>query len=289
MHSTPISLLTLRTLLLPRPAAGHKDTFGHALIVAGQYGMAGAAILAAKACLRSGVGKVTMHIPLALNDVVQIAVPEAIVHHDAAGRCTTEPVDTTPYDAMAIGPGLGTAPATAAALAAQLQRPSKLPLVLDADALNILAADPSLLDLLPPWSILTPHPGEWHRLAGGVSPVEFAIEHGVIVVAKGHPTTIYFADGTATHCPWGNNGMGTAGSGDVLTGVIVALLAQGYSSSAAAVLGVALHALAGDAAALDLGPHSVTASDIIAHLPSAFRTLVPPAVAAGHPITPPAR
>lgn len=268
---TTLSFPYLSSILRPRPAEGHKGTFGHALIVAGKYGMCGACVLALKACLRSGVGKVTAHIPQRNNDIVQISVPEAIVHHDADSELFTEAVDTDAYDSVAIGPGIGTDERTINALRHQLIKTCNVPCVIDADALNAIGIDDSLLSLLPALSILTPHPAEYRRMAGDEHPQEFAQKHKTVLFLKGHPTHIYAPDGAEYICPWGNSGMGTAGSGDVLTGIIVGLLAQGYAPLEAAVLGVSLHALAGDAAAEELGEHSLVASDIIRFLHVAFK------------------
>lgn len=282
---------SLSALLRPRPADGHKGTFGHGLLIAGKYGMAGAAVLASRAALRSGLGKVTAYVPQRLLDVLQVSVPEAIVLcTDDAPTHFAVATAVTAYDAVAIGPGIGTDASTAAALAEQLLRigTDHKPLVLDADALNLIAQHPSLLSSVPESAILTPHRGEFARLlsADGVEAADeaavqraafdFAQRHRVILVLKGHPTRIYAPQiaGTAVGiCPWGGSGMATAGSGDVLTGVLLGLLAQGYAPYDAARLGVGLHALAGDAATADLGAHSVMASDIIAHLPDAFRSL----------------
>ena len=267
------------SLLKARPADGHKGTFGHALIIAGQYGMAGASVLAARSCLRSGAGKVTVLCPQKNNDILQIAVPEAILRHDVSPTHFSEPLDITPYDAAAIGPGLGTSAETAQALRTQLriikESPKPCPLILDADALNILSQNPSWACDIPDNTIITPHKGEQKRL------LDAGIDLGrFILVDKGHPTRIILpipADAPTRSlsndiftCPFGNDGIATAGSGDVLTGIIVGLLAQGYESKEAALLGVTLHALAGDAAAADLGHHSVIASDITEHLPQAF-------------------
>lgn len=268
-----LTISTLRRLLHPRPADGHKGTFGHALIVAGRYGMAGASVLAARACMRSGVGKTTLHIPRENNTIVQISIPEVIVHHDADDSEFTTPVPLAAYDAMAIGPGLGTSEVTCRAVAQQLSMTQNVPCVLDADALNALALHPEFFERLPLHSILTPHPAEYRRMAGETTSAHFAAKHRIVLVLKGHPTRIFTPEGQVFECPWGNNGMGTAGSGDVLTGIIVALLAQGYSTQHAACLGVSLHALAGDNAAANLGQYSLVASDIIEHLPAAFRLL----------------
>ena len=257
------------SLLKARPTDGHKGTFGHALIIAGQYGMAGASVLAARSCLRSGAGKVTVCCPQKNNDILQIAVPEAILRHDVSPTHFSEPLDITPYDAVAIGPGLGTSAETAQALHAQFliikESPKPCPLILDADALNILSQNPSWACDIPDNTIITPHKGEQERLRdAGIDLGRF------ILVDKGHPTRIILPSQEIFVCPYGNDGMATAGSGDVLTGIIVSLLAQGYEPDDAALLGVTLHALAGDAAAADLGHHSVIASDITEHLPQAF-------------------
>ena len=259
-------------LLKARPADGHKGTFGHALIIAGQYGMAGASVLAARSCLRAGVGKVTVCCPQKNNDILQIAVPEAILKHDASPTHFSEAIDIEAYDAVAIGPGLGTSAETAFALHEQLKMfkasASDCPLILDADALNIISQNPSWACDIPDNTIITPHKGEQKRLRD--ADIDLA---RFILVDKGHPTIVFASFGgenSSCLCPYGNDGMATAGSGDVLTGIIVGLLAQGYEPQDAAVLGVTLHALAGDAATADLGPHSVIASDITEHLPQAF-------------------
>lgn len=269
-----LTIDNLRPRLISRPPAGHKGTFGHALIVAGQYGMAGAALMCARACFKSGVGKVTLHIPQRLNDIVQMGVPEAIVHHDTDSHCFTTPEDAGAYDAVAIGPGLGTAPPTINAVGRQLELAHAKKCVVDADALNALALQPALFGLLPDGAVVTPHPGEYRRMAADEQPADFARHHGVVLVLKGHPTRIYTPDGDVYECPWGNSGMGTAGSGDVLTGIVAALMAQGHAPLDAALLGVSLHALAGDTAAARLGEYSLVASDIIHHLPEAFRQLM---------------
>ena len=290
MPEFDLDIAAVGRMLRPRNPEGNKSTFGHALLIAGSWGMAGASVLAGRACLRSGVGKLTMHIPRANNDIVQISVPEAIVHHDVAGSpCFSEAVPLESYRALAVGPGLGLHPSTCQALARQLQlcrqRPT-MPLLLDADALNILSQHPELWDLLPEGSILTPHFGELARLLR--LPLEsllkdeedccrmvaeMAARQRVTVVMKGAGTRLFSADGRCARCPWGNDGMATAGSGDVLTGVILGLLAQGYPSFEAACMGVSLHALAGDAAASRLGRHSLMASDLVEYLPQAFLRL----------------
>lgn len=275
-ETVTISIPLLRSLLRPRPEDGHKGTFGHALLVAGSYGMAGASLLAGRGCLRSGAGKLTIHIPPLNNDIIQMSLPEAVLHHDEDMSVWTSspftPLSPDAYSAMGIGPGIGTAPATARALHLALQTLAQRPrpLVLDADALNLLSQNPGWFLLLPRDTIITPHPLELRRLQdAGIRTDD------VILVAKGHPTTIYIPGARPMRylCPWGNDGMATAGSGDVLTGIILGFLAQGYPPPQAALLGVGLHALAGDMAAQRWGRHSLMASDLTDSLGEAFRQI----------------
>lgn len=258
----------LRQILRSRPVDGHKGTFGHALLIAGKYGMAGASILAARSCMRSGVGKLTVHSPIKNNDIMQISIPEAIIQHDADNETFTQATTLAPYNALGIGPGIGTSEATVKALHQQLKmaRESNIPTVIDADALNILSTHPNFHPSLPSRTIITPHAGEYTRLIkSGLKTEKFTL------VAKSHRTTIISPDSEHQYrCPWGNSGMGTAGSGDVLTGIILALLAQGYTPHQSAILGVSLHAIAGDIAANTLGQYSLTATDIIDTLGKAF-------------------
>lgn len=287
-----LRLQDLPSFLQPRPADGHKGTFGHALLIAGAWGMAGASLLAGRACLRSGVGKLTMHIPRCNNDVVQMSVPEAIVSHDCKGSAVfSMPVGPGCFSGIGIGPGLGCGEETYRAFRRELEMLLELehpaPCVLDADALNLVAMHADLWTEIPMQTILTPHLGEFSRLTGLPLPVlaadealltdvafKLAERHGVVLVVKGHPTRIFFPDGFAVCCPWGNSGMATAGSGDVLTGIITGLLAQGYAPRAAACLGVSLHAIAGDFARDEKGEHSVIASDLIDFLPKAWKMVV---------------
>ena len=173
---TTITIEMLKTLVRSRPAEGHKGTFGHALLVAGSYGMAGAGILAGRACMRSGVGKLTVHIPWRNNDIMQVALPEAILNHDEDDkRWTCSPFESclpNKYSAIGIGPGIGREEKTAEALYKTLLELNftEVPLVLDADALNILAEHPQWADLIPNGTIITPHPLEYRRLveSGGM-------------------------------------------------------------------------------------------------------------------------
>ena len=271
---------SLRPLLRPRSAFAHKGTMGHALLVGGSYGMAGAAVLAAKACLRSGVGKLTVHTPRRNVAILQTAVPEAVLHLDHEETIFSEAMSTDDFQAIGIGPGLGTAESTAIAMIAQLRRAS-CPAVVDADALNILSSRHAWLMQLPKGVIITPHPKELDRLEGQcvdsferlTKALQLAEKMQGYVVLKGHYTAICMPDGHVVFNTSGNAGMATAGSGDVLTGIITGLLARGYKQCEACMLGVYLHGLAGDLAAEELGEESLIASDIIAYLPQAFMRL----------------
>ena len=267
-------------MLRPRSAFAHKGTMGHALIVAGSYGMAGAAALCTRACLRSGVGKVTVHTPKRNAAILQSLVPEAVLHMDREETIFSEPLPTDDYQALAIGPGLGTTEQTCIAMITQLRR-AQCPCVADADALNMLATKRAWLQQLPKGIILTPHAKELDRLEGQcVDSFErltkarhLAERLQGYVVLKGHYTAICMPDGHVVFNPTGNAGMATAGSGDVLTGIICGLLARGYTEREACILGTYLHGLAGDLAARDMGEESLIASDIIACLPKAFQLI----------------
>ncbi len=271
---------TVRPLLQPRNPFAHKGEMGHALLIAGSYGMGGAAILAAKACLRAGAGKVTVHAPRGNNLIMQVAVPEAVVQLDREETAFSEPVDTEDYDALAIGPGLGMSEGAAIAMIAQLRR-SQCPIVADADALNLLANHRAWMQQLPQGMIMTPHPKEFDRMAGRCTDsferlakaVDMAKRQQIYIILKGHHSALCLPDGHVLFNSTGNAGMATAGSGDVLTGIITALLAKGHPQADACLLGMYLHGLAGDLAAKELGEESLVASDIIAFLPKAFKAL----------------
>lgn len=279
-HFNLLDSRSLSPLLLPRHPFAHKGNMGHALLVAGSYGMAGAAILAARGCLRAGVGKLTIHTPRRNVAILQEAVPEAVLHIDREETAFAETVATEGFSAMGIGPGLGHTDATAIALIAQLRR-ATCPVVADADALNIIASRRAWMQQLPKGIILTPHPKELERMEGEcadsyerlVKARELAERIQGYVVLKGHHTAICMPDGHVVFNSTGNAGMATAGSGDVLTGIITALLARGYNRQYACMLGVYLHGLAGDLAAEALGQESLIASDIVGFLPQAFKTL----------------
>jgi len=268
----------VRPLIQKRKKFDHKGVFGHALIIAGSYGKAGAATLAAGAALRSGAGLVTVHTPASAVVALQASLPEAMVSPDPGTENVTVMPDLTPFSAAGVGPGLGTDPDTAGVLKTLLET-AAIPLVLDADALNIMARNRELLDLIPPGTVLTPHPGEFRRLTGRDSndyrlleeQREFAARHNCIVVLKGAHTSIALPGGEVYFNSTGNPGMATGGSGDVLTGMIASLLAQGYDPADAAVAGVYLHGVAGDVALRIHSEESVIAGDILMNIGRAFR------------------
>jgi ADP-dependent NAD(P)H-hydrate dehydratase / NAD(P)H-hydrate epimerase len=258
----------------------HKGDFGPAIIIAGSRGKMGAAVLSAKACLKTGAGLVHAHIPRCGYIIMQTAVPEAMVSIDDDEDCFTAVPGFERIDTISAGPGLGTDKKTAKALKNLLTK-SASPLVLDADALNLIAENKDWLNLLPAKSILTPHPGEFRRLAGDwkndfdklEKARKMAHEYGIIIVLKGSHTIIALPEGNVWFNTTGNPGMATAGCGDVLTGIITGLLAQKLSPEKASLLGVFLHGLAGDEAMLKMGEHALTAADIIDCLGDAFLVL----------------
>ncbi|MCB0756399.1 MAG: NAD(P)H-hydrate dehydratase [Flavobacteriales bacterium] len=263
-----------------RPKFSHKGTFGHALLLAGSKGKMGAAQLATKACLRSGVGLVTAHLPSCGMDIMQVGVPEVMCSADSNENLLTELPKLEGFSAIGIGPGIGTDKDTANVLKRLLQD-AKVKLVIDADGLNILSENRTWLSFLPKGTILTPHPKEFERLAGKWEnsferlklQQEFSAKYGAVVVFKGAHTTTTTPAGQTFFNSTGNAGMATAGSGDVLTGIILGLLAQGYAPEIAAVMGVWLHGAAGDAALASQTSEALIASDIISNLNSAFREL----------------
>lgn len=276
-----VDLDMIKTIFRPRQRFAHKGNFGHALLIAGSYGKMGAALLASRSCLRSGAGLLTCHTPACGYDILQTALPEAMILTDPDEKInTTFTGELSVYSVIGIGPGIGTAPRTKALLETIL-RSYKKPVVLDADALNILGANPSLFFLLPPYSILTPHPKEFERLFGQAEDdfarlqlaSEKARDHQCVIVLKGHYTFIAMPGGKGYFNSTGNPGMAKGGTGDSLTGIITSLLSQGYSSGEAALLGVYLHGLAGDLAAESLSQESMLATDLIDHLGKAFLLL----------------
>jgi ADP-dependent NAD(P)H-hydrate dehydratase / NAD(P)H-hydrate epimerase len=285
-HSMEVKYLLVTPVMIhsiykKREPFAHKGNFGHALLVAGSDGKMGATVLSAKACLRSGVGLLTCHVPQCGFDIVQVSVPEAMVNTDENSSTPAKiNLDFSVFSSLGAGPGIGTGNKTIQLLKDIFGRYKK-PMVLDADALNCMAADASLLHALPAGSILTPHLKEFERLFGKSAndfdrtekALQYAKHYNVVIVLKGHRSFIATPGGYGYFNSTGNAGMATAGSGDVLTGIITGLLAQGYSQEQAAVLGVYLHGLAGDIAAELFSQEAMIAGDIVASLGEAFKRL----------------
>lgn len=268
-------------IVKPISRFAHKGTQGNALIVSGQVGMSGCTILSARAALRTGVGLLTMHTPMGTYKLIHMAVPEALLSIDKEELYISEIEVIENYKAIAVGPGIGTRETTMLALKNLLNRNTN-PLVLDADAINIISAHMDLMHCIPKNSIITPHIGEFDRLAGASNSnyerlkkqKQFAHKYGIVVVLKGAYTSIASPDNILYFNSTGNQGMATAGSGDVLTGMLTSLLAQGYEPLHAAKLGVYLHGLAGDKAAEEKGYHALIASDIVDFIPNAWKEIV---------------
>ena len=265
---------TVRPMLKSRSPEAHKGDFGHALLYAGSLGMAGAAVLSARACLRSGVGLLTVCTPSCNNDILQISVPEAMTIPSDDLYANT---DLSRYNAVGAGPGLGKGESQTAILE-KLLKSASYPMVLDADALNIISLSRYLLEYVPAGSVFTPHPGELRRLTGDftswsdmiANAAILAKENNITVVVKGAPTVTISPAGELFVNTTGNPGMATGGSGDVLTGMVLALLAQGYTPDDAAIIAVYIHGLAGDIAAHDFSMTAMTSADIANRLPKAW-------------------
>jgi NAD(P)H-hydrate epimerase len=259
----------------------HKGTFGHALVVAGSYGKMGAAILSTRAALRAGAGLVTVHAPKCGYVIMQASVPEAMMEADHEVDFISQINKSETYSAIGVGPGLGRHPQTVEALGALFAKFRK-PLVIDADALNILSEHKEMLENIPEGSILTPHPKEFQRLAGEwindferlEKQKELAARLKCIIILKGAFSSIATPQQQVYFNSTGNPGMATGGTGDVLTGILTGLLAQSYSSEEAAILGVYLHGMAGDAVAAERGERGIIASDLIDFLPFAYKKLI---------------
>lgn len=271
----------IRPLLHKRlPFTGKRD-YGSALIFAGSTGMMGAAVMCARAVLKSGAGLATVHGAAGGLPILQTAVPEAMFEPDRNDHFITDMTVHHVHQAVAAGPGIGTNDQTLSALE-KLLKTGVTPLVLDADALNCISRQPDLLDLLPTKTIITPHNGEFDRLFGEQrssedrlkTAIEMARKYNIIIVLKGHYTATVRPTGRVYINPTGNPGMATAGSGDVLTGVITAFLAQGYRPEHAATIGVYVHGLAGDLAAEDIGEFGLTAGDIASYAGRAIRKII---------------
>ncbi len=269
----------IKPYIIPRTPFAHKGDFGHALLIAGSYGKMGACILAARAALRTGVGLLTVHIPSKGYEVVQSTVPEAMVSIDHDAKIFTYLPKLNNYNAIGIGPGLGVHKGSKDAFLKLLETNS--PLVIDADGINMIAKNPDWIKQIPPDSILTPHPKEFDRLMGESKnsyerlqkQITLAKDIKSVVIVKGHFTAIALPDGKVFFNTTGNPGMATGGSGDVLTGIILSLSAQGFLPDEAALTGVFIHGLAADIAVETMSQTAMTASDIIDALPEVFLML----------------
>ncbi len=259
-------------ILKPREANSHKGNHGHSLIIAGEKGKMGAAVIAAKACLRSGTGLLTMNVPQKERSILQTTIPEAMITMREDVKS-----DRPDFSAIAIGPGIGTS-RLAQQLVTKTIKQSNHPLVLDADALNIVAANKKLLAYLKEETIITPHPKEFDRLFGEHnsikdrmnSAINIAKQNKIVVVLKGHPTLVANSN-TSFINTTGNAGLAKGGSGDALTGMITAFLAQGYKPFDAAILGVYIHGLAADIALNEQSMESMLITDVINCLGTAFK------------------
>ncbi|HEX9979211.1 MAG TPA: NAD(P)H-hydrate dehydratase [Flavobacterium sp.] len=260
----------------PIDKAAHKGTQGHALIIGGSYGKMGCVCLASKAALTTGCGLVTAYIPSHGNSIIQTAVPEAMAISDKSDKFISDIKYRILPQAIGIGPGLGLEAATQKALR-QFLKLVKVPLVVDADAINIISGNKSWFKLLPPKTILTPHVRELERLAGTWKDEDEKMKkviaisklYDVIFVVKGAPTFVVYHDQIYENTS-GNPALATAGSGDVLTGMITSLLAQSYQPMDAAVIAVFLHGLTADLAQPETGYQSFIASDIIRYIGKAW-------------------
>ena len=274
------SLKEISLKIFDRKKFDHKGKFGHAFLIAGSYGKMGAAVLATKACLRAGVGLLTVHIPRFGYEIIQTTIPEAMTSIDKYDKVISKIPAIENYSAVGIGPGIGKSHQAMLAMKELLEKIS-IPLIIDADAINIIAENRELLELIPPNSIITPHPKEFERLVGKSEnqydrlqkQIKFATDYKLIIVLKGAFTSVADPNGNCVFNTSGNPGMAKGGCGDILTGIILALYAQGYTSFDAACISVFLHGLAADLAVLEFGEEALLSTDIINYIGKAFMEL----------------
>ncbi|MBC7935004.1 MAG: NAD(P)H-hydrate dehydratase [Rhizobacter sp.] len=263
----------IASLIPPRNPASHKGNHGHALLIAGNTGKMGAAVLSSTACLRSGAGLLTVNVPREERSILQTSIPEAMLMMREEGGTLT------PFSAIGIGPGMGVDDAGVALLENLLENYQK-PVLIDADALTVLSLNRHMWAMIPVNSVLTPHPGEFDRMFGkhdsiaerNVKAIQLSLLHPWVIVLKGQQTQIAY-EGKAYINTTGNAGLAKGGSGDTLTGIILSFLAQGYTALNAAITGVYLHGLAADLALQDQSMESMLATDIPAYLGKAFKTI----------------
>jgi NAD(P)H-hydrate epimerase len=271
---------TIAHKLKKRKKFAHKGDFGKGIIISGGYGMMGASILSARACMRTGIGLLTLHIPQCGYNILQSSVPEAMVSTDKSEFFISSLPNLSDYSAIGVGPGIGTHSETINMMQ-KLFENNKTPLVLDADALNIISKSPSLIEKIPVNSILTPHIKEFERISGPSKNhyerlqklTVLATKHHVFIVLKGAFTAVSTPEGKTYFNSTGNPGMATGGSGDVLTGIITSLLAQNYTPEEASLIGVYIHGMAGDIAASKFGHEGMISSDIIDCIPQSISIL----------------
>lgn len=273
--------LHITSILKKRNKFYHKGNFGHCLIVSGSYGMMGAAVLSSSACIKTGAGLVTAHIPKAGYEILQQSIPEVMANCDENDNSFSNVSLSSRYSSVGIGPGIGKSNLAVKGFS-KLLKEINSPLVIDADGLNILSENRELMNHIPFMTIITPHPGEFDRLFGisdsGYNRLQIAIRESasrnIIIVLKGAHTQVICPNGKVFFNFTGNPGMATAGSGDVLTGIITSLLGQGYDPVSSAILGVYLHGLAGDLASQAKSQESLSASDIINYIGDAFKLIL---------------
>jgi hydroxyethylthiazole kinase-like uncharacterized protein yjeF len=280
---TPYYLLTksyVQSLLKKRKKFSHKGTYGHALLVSGSKGKMGAAVLTTKAALHSGAGLVTTFVPQCGYDIIQTTCPEAMCLISSEYYYLVGEIDLTHFQSIGIGPGIGTQPGTSELVLKIIQQ-ATCPLVLDADALNILSQNPDWLKILPKNSILTPHPKEFDRLFGASKSaydrlqkqLEQSKAHSIFILVKGAHSSFSTPSGEVFFNSTGNPGMAKGGSGDVLTGIITSILASNHSPKEAVILALYLHGLAGDKAKKKYIEYAMSAAQIIDCIPKAFKQL----------------
>ena len=271
----------VKNLLRPRNPFASKADFGSALLVSGSYGMMGASVLSARGALRAGVGKLTVHAPMCGYEIMQCSVPEALFDADKHKLVNTDMRPAHDYSAIGVGCGIGTHELTEVALEQLLQSRTK-PLVLDADALNCIAHRPSMMTDLPVLSVITPHAGEFDRLFGEhttdkarlLKAIEVSHYYNILILLKGHYTALVRPDSKVYFNSTGTPAMATAGSGDVLTGIITAFMAQDYKPEVSALIGAYIHGLAGELAEAKQGSYGVTAGDIADCVGTAIKNLM---------------
>jgi NAD(P)H-hydrate epimerase len=269
---------SVQTIRQPRSKFGHKGSYGHALLVVGSKGMIGAAVLATKACIKSGCGLTSVWAPSRAEQIIQSQAPEALFLADTHTDFITSLPKAFPYKVIGVGPGIGQETQTANTLKLLIQN-AAIPMVIDADALNILAENPTWLAFLPKGSILTPHPGEFARLTKKTMnsyerlklQQAFSRKYQVHIILKGAYTSISAPDGKLFFNSSGNPGMATGGSGDVLTGLLTGIIASGYKTLEACILAVYVHGKSGDLALTNESVESISAASLIANLGKAFQ------------------